>query len=80
MAGLAPAWIGVGDLEVFYDEDVAYAEKLTSAGVPCKLVTVPGMYHTAEGLLQDVPSMRDFYDSMVKFLRAQLVPTAPNSA
>jgi acetyl esterase/lipase len=72
LAGLAPAWIGVGDLEVFYDEDVAYAEKLTSAGVPCKLVTVPGMYHTAEGLLQDVPSMRDFYDSMVKFLRAYL--------
>jgi hypothetical protein len=30
------------------------------------------MYHTAEGLLQDVPSMRDFYDSMVKFLRTYL--------
>lgn len=71
-AGLAPAWIGVGDLEVFYDENVAYAEKLTSAGVACELVTVPGMYHTAEGLLQNVPSMRDFYDSMVAFLRTQL--------
>ena len=72
VAGLPPAWIGVGGLDVFYDEDVAYAEKLTSAGVPCKLVTVPGMYHNAEGLLQDVPSMRDFYDSMVTFLRAHL--------
>lgn len=72
MAGLAPAWIGVGDLEVFYDENVAYAEKLTSAGVPCELVTVPGMYHTADGLLQDVASMRVFHDSMVQFLRAQL--------
>jgi acetyl esterase/lipase len=72
MAGLAPAWIGVGDMEVFYDENVAYAERLTSAGVPCELVTVPGMYHTAEGLLQDVPSMRDFYASMVKFLRRYL--------
>jgi acetyl esterase/lipase len=72
MAGLAPAWIGVGDLEVFYDENVAYAETLTSAGVGCELVMVPGMYHTADGLLRDVPSMREFHDSMVGFLRAQL--------
>jgi acetyl esterase/lipase len=72
VAGLAPAWIGVGDLEVFYDENVAYAEKLTTAGVPCRLVTVPGMYHTADGLLQDVSSMRDFHTSMVQFLRAHL--------
>ncbi len=40
VAGLPPAWIGVGDLDLFYDEDVAYAEKLTAAGVPCELVTV----------------------------------------
>jgi acetyl esterase/lipase len=72
MAGLAPAWIGVGDLEVFYDENVAYAETLTSAGVRCELVRVPGMYHTANGLLRDVPSMRDFHTSMVGFLRTQL--------
>ena len=80
MAGLAPAWIGVGDLEVFYDENVAYAEKLTAAGVPCELVTVPGMYHAADGLLQNVPSMRDFHASMVAFLRAQLMSATPNSA
>jgi acetyl esterase/lipase len=40
-----PAWIGVGDLDVFYDEDVDYAERLKARGVPCTLVTVPGMYH-----------------------------------
>ena len=27
-----PAWIGVGDLDVFYDEDVDYAERLKAAG------------------------------------------------
>ncbi len=52
VAGLPPAWIGVGDLDVFYDEDVAYAEKLKAAGVPCELVTVPGMYHGADGIVQ----------------------------
>ncbi len=54
VAGLPPAWIGVGGLDVFHDEDVAYAERLTAAGVACELVTVPGMYHTADGLVRNV--------------------------
>ena len=36
LAGLAPAWIGVGELDLFYEEAVAYAERLTAAGVPCR--------------------------------------------
>jgi acetyl esterase/lipase len=28
----AAAWVGVGDLDLFYDEDVDYAEKLRPAG------------------------------------------------
>ena len=72
VAGLPPAWIGVGDLDVFYDEDVAYAEKLKAAGVPCELVTVPGMYHGADGIVQKALSMRDFRASMVEHLRTYL--------
>ena len=72
VAGLPPAWIGVGDLDVFYDEDVAYAEKLKAAGVPCELVTVAGMYHGADGIVQKASSMRDFRASMVEHLRTYL--------
>lgn len=72
VAGLAAAWIGVGDLEVFYDENVAYAERLKTAGVPCELVTVPGMYHTAEGILQNAPSIQNFHASLVNHLRTHL--------
>lgn len=72
VTGLAPAWIGVGDLEVFFDENVDYAERLEAAGVPSQLVIVPGMYHTADGLLQEVPAMQDFHASMVEFLRTYL--------
>jgi len=72
LAGLPPAWIGVGELDVFYDENVAYAEKLKAAGVPCELLTVPGMYHGADGMFQKALSMRNFHDSMVAFLRAHL--------
>ena len=30
--GLPPAWIGVGTLDLFHDEDLAYAERLKAAG------------------------------------------------
>jgi acetyl esterase/lipase len=72
VAGLPAAWIGVGDLETFYDECVAYAHKLTAAGVCCGLVTVPGMYHTAEGIARKALSMQDFHASMVAHLRTYL--------
>ena len=72
VAGLPPAWIGVGGLDVFYDEDVAYADKLKAAGVPCELVTVPGMYHGADGIVQKALSMQNFHASMVDFLRTYL--------
>jgi acetyl esterase/lipase len=79
VTGLPPAWIGVGDLETFYDECVAYAETLNSGGVPCELVTVRGMYHTAEGIARKASSMRHFQASMLDFLRRHL-EVAPKSA
>jgi acetyl esterase/lipase len=72
VAGLPPAWIGVGDLEVFHDECVDYAQRLEAAGVACELVTVRGMYHTAEGINPNAPSMKQFHASMVDFLRVHL--------
>jgi acetyl esterase/lipase len=72
LRGLAPAWIGIGDLDLFYDECVDYAERLQAAGVPCELVTVPGMYHTADGLRRKAPMIRRFYAAMDEFLRTHL--------
>lgn len=72
LSGLAPAWVGVGDLDVLYDESVDYARRLQAAGVPCELVTVPGMYHGADGVAMKAPAMRDFRRSATEFLRAHL--------
>jgi acetyl esterase/lipase len=44
-AGLAPAWIGVGSLDLFCQESVAYAKGLEGAGVPCQLDVVKGAFH-----------------------------------
>jgi acetyl esterase/lipase len=45
LVGVAPAWIGVGTLDLFHDEDLTYAERLKSAGVPCQVEEVDGAFH-----------------------------------
>jgi acetyl esterase/lipase len=72
LSGLAPAWIGVGGLDLFYDESVSYAEALKACGVPCELVTVPGMYHGADGLARNAPAMKEFRRKSVDYLREHL--------
>ena len=72
LTGLPPAWVGVGDLDLFYDEDVDYAEKLRASGVPCELVTVPGMYHGADGLAPKARSIQDFRRGITEHLRTHL--------
>ncbi len=70
LAGLPPAWIGVGDLDLFHDEDVDYAERLQAAGVACELHVEPGMYHGADQIVVKAPRMSDYRGRMVEALRA----------
>jgi acetyl esterase/lipase len=42
---LAPCWIGVGTLDLFHDECIAYAKGLQAVGVPCQLEVVKGAFH-----------------------------------
>lgn len=71
LTGLPPAWIGVGDLDLFHDENVAYAERLTAQGVPVQLEVQPRMHHAADQLT-DAPTVRRFRSSMVHALGAAL--------
>jgi len=70
LAGLPPAWIGVGELDLFLDEDVDYATRLEAAGVPCELHVEPGMYHGADQLLLKNQRMEEYRNRMVAALRA----------
>ena len=72
LSGLPPAWIGVGDLDLFYAEDCDYARRLEAAGVPCALRVEPGMYHGAEVLRPKAPAMRAFRAAMTDALRLAL--------
>lgn len=63
LRGLAPAWIGVGGLDLFHAEDVAYAERLHEAGVEVQLHDQPGMYHGADIFAADCEITRSFRQS-----------------
>jgi acetyl esterase/lipase len=74
LSGLPPAWIGVGTHDLFHDEDLAYAERLTNAGVPCQVEVVPGAFHGFDILASKAPVSRRFFDSQCDSLRAAFAP------
>ncbi len=45
LAGLPPAYMMVGALDLFVDENLDYARRLIAAGVPCELHVYPGAIH-----------------------------------
>jgi acetyl esterase/lipase len=45
LVGLPPAFIVVGSIDLFVDEDIEYARRLIDAGVPTELHVLPGAYH-----------------------------------
>jgi len=48
--GLPPAYIEVGQLDIFRDEDVRYALTLSQAGVPVELHVHPGVPHEYDAI------------------------------
>lgn len=45
LSGLPPAFIVVGALDLFFEEDLEYARRLVRAGVPVELHVIPGAFH-----------------------------------
>jgi len=63
LSGLPPAYISVGTLDLFLDENLAYAERLIRAGVETELHVLPGAFHGFEiafqsGLAQEAQTER----------------------
>ncbi len=74
LAGLPAAWIGVGTLDLFHDEDVAYARRLTDAGVACEVHEVPGAFHGFDGIAPKAPVAQAYFDSQYAALRDAMAP------
>jgi acetyl esterase/lipase len=80
LGGLPPAFIGVGTLDVFRDENIEYASRLLAAGVPTELHVYPGAVHGFEMI---VPSaavsrrcQRDITDALARALTAVAAGTS----
>ena len=78
LTGLPPAWIGVGEVDLFHDEDRDYAERLVAAGVPCEFVAVPGAPHGFVSTAPKATATIDFERRIDEFLRTYLAPV-PNT-
>lgn len=72
LAGLPPAWLGVGTLDLFHREDLAYAERLDAAGVPCEVHVVPGAFHGFDRIAAKSSIARAYFDSQATSLRKAL--------
>jgi acetyl esterase/lipase len=75
LSGLPPAWIGVGTLDVFHDEDVAYAQRLKEGGIECELYIVPGAFHGFDVFDPHLPMVQDFRKSQISALIKYLFPS-----
>jgi acetyl esterase/lipase len=68
LSELPPAWIGVGSIELFHDEDVAYAKRLQAAGTAVTLEVVPGAPHGFEAWGRDTAISRRHQAKAVQWL------------
>jgi len=68
LAGLPPAWIGVGTLDPLYEENLHYAQRLNQADVPCQFDTVAGAFHGFDVVAPWITLSRNFFDRQCEAL------------
>ncbi|MEV4183862.1 alpha/beta hydrolase [Streptosporangium canum] len=73
LSGLPPAYIDVGELEVFRDECVDYAQRLVRAGVSTEFHLYPGAFHGFDMVLPDTELSRRAAAERVVALRRALL-------
>lgn len=70
LSGLPPAWIGVGTLDLFHDEDLDYAQRLADAGVPAEVLVVHGAFHGFDSIFTRSEVTKEFWRAQARALRA----------
>jgi acetyl esterase/lipase len=68
--GLPPVYIEVGQLDVFRDEDIAYAAKLSQAGVEVEFHLRPGVPHEFDSIAPTADVSRRAFADRVRALTA----------
>jgi acetyl esterase/lipase len=74
LRGLPPAYVCVGGADGFRDEDIAYAARLSEAGVPTELHVYPGGPHGV-GMFTTTAIARRYARDLADWVERQLQPT-----
>lgn len=69
LAGLPPTFIGVGALDLFVEEDIEYAKRLITAGVPTELVVIPGVFHGFDVINPQAKAAQRFSQAKINALK-----------
>ena len=69
LTGLPSAWIGVGSLDIFHDEDVDYGNRLRARGGDCHIEIVPGAFHGFDVFDPNIGIVREFWNSQLDALK-----------
>lgn len=73
LSRLPPTFVGVGALDLFVDEDIAYAQRLADAGVPVELLVVPGAIHGFDVFAPKTRIAQQFKSAWQSVLRAGFI-------
>ena len=72
LSGLPPAFVTVGTVDLFRDEDIDYAQRLMAAGVPTELEVYPGMFHAGERVAPDADVSQRMFNGYLNALKRAL--------
>lgn len=72
LAGLPPAYITVGDLDLFAQEDIEYSRRLIEAGVLTELHVYPGGCHAFDMMVPDADITKRFTTDIHRALKRAL--------
>ena len=74
MEGLPPAYITVGDIDLFAREDIDYAGRLIAAGVPTELHVYPGGCHAFDMLIPAADISKRFTADIHRAIKRAMHP------
>lgn len=84
LIGLPEAWIGVGDIDLFFSETQEYVQRLQKADVACHFEVVAGGPHGFERIAPNAPVTQRYMESSARFLHrvygAAANASAPSTA
>jgi acetyl esterase/lipase len=72
LEGLPPAYLAVGDIDLFAQEDIEYSRRLIAAGVPTELHVYPGGCHAFDMLVPDADVSKRFTGDIHRALKRAL--------